>query len=68
MQGCDRTISPYQPKDSSHGSLLGGYCYAVWCSAADTRHKLLDRIVSGARFLTGGVFQCDIVHRRTLAV
>ena len=26
---------------------------AVWCSAADTHIKLLDRAVSGARFLTG---------------
>ena len=32
------------------------YCSAVWCSAADTHLKLLDRAVSGARFLTGGVF------------
>ena len=32
------------------------YCSAVWCSAADTHLKLLDRPVSGARFLTGGVF------------
>ena len=30
------------------------YCSAVWCSAADTHLKLLDRTVSGARFLTGG--------------
>ena len=30
------------------------YCSAVWCSAADTHLKLLDRAVSGARFLTGG--------------
>ena len=29
------------------------YCYAGWCSAADTHLKLLDRAVSGARFLTG---------------
>ena len=28
------------------------YCSAVWCSAADTHLKLLDREVSGARFLT----------------
>ena len=28
------------------------YCSAVWCSAADTHLKLLDRAVSGARFLT----------------
>ena len=43
------------------GSLLGRcfrgfvlpvleYCSAVWCSAADTHLKLLDRAVSGARF------------------
>ena len=44
------------------------YGSAVWCSAADTHLKLLDRAVSGARFLTGGVFECDIVHRRSVAV
>ena len=45
------------------------YCSAVWCSAADTHLKLLDRAVSGARvrFLTGAVFECDIAHRRSLA-
>ena len=42
------------------------YCSAVWCSAADT-HLLLDRAVSGARFLTGGVFEYDISHRRSVA-
>ena len=31
------------------------YCFAVWCSAADTHLKLLDRVVSGTSFLTGGV-------------
>ena len=30
-----------------------GYCSAIWCSAADTHLKLLDRAVSGARFLKG---------------
>ena len=44
------------------------YCSAVWCSAADTNLKLLDRAVSGARFLTGGVFEYDIAHRRSIAV
>ena len=44
------------------------YCSAVWCSAADTHLKLLDRAVSGARFLTGGVFECDISQRRSVAV
>ena len=37
------------------------YCSAVRCSAADMQLKLLDRAVSGARFLTGGVFKCDMV-------
>ena len=44
------------------------YCSAVRCSAANTHLKLLDRAVSGARFLTGGVFECDISHRRSAAV
>ena len=30
--------------------------------------KLLDRSVSGAQFLTGGVFECDIAHCRSVAV
>ena len=37
------------------------YCSTVWCSAADTHLKLLDRAVSGARFLNGGVIECDIL-------
>ena len=44
------------------------YCSAVWCSAADTHLNLLDRAVSGAWFLTGGVFECDIAHRWSVAV
>ena len=44
------------------------YCSAGWCSAADTHRKLLDRAFSGARFLTRGVFDCDIAHRRSVAV
>ena len=44
------------------------YCSAVWCSAVDVHLKLLDRAVSGARFLTGGLFECDISHRRFVAV
>ena len=40
------------------------YCSAVWCSTADTHLRLLDRVVSGASFLTGGVFECDLAHRR----
>ena len=44
------------------------HCSAVWCSAADTHLKLLDRVVSGASFLTSGEFQCDLAHRRSVAV
>ena len=33
-----------------------------------THLKLLDRAVSGARLLTGGVFEYDIAHRRSVAV
>ena len=44
------------------------YCSTLWCSAADAHHKPLDRAVSGARFLTGGVFECDIAHRRSVTI
>ena len=44
------------------------FCSPVWCSAADTHLKLLDRAVSGARFLTRSVFECDIAHRRSVSV
>ena len=44
------------------------YCSAVWYSAADTHLKLLDGAVSGALFLTGGVYECDIAHRRSVTV
>ena len=44
------------------------YCSAVRCSAADTHLKLLERAVSGARFLTRGVFERDIAYRRSVAV
>ena len=44
------------------------YCSAVWCSAADIHLKLLDRVVSGACFIAGGVLKCDLSHRRSVAV
>ena len=44
------------------------YCSAVWCSAADTYVRLLDHVVSGASFLTDGVFGCDLAHRRSVTV
>ena len=36
------------------------YCSAVWRPAADTHLKLLDRVVSGASFLTGDMVECDL--------
>ena len=51
------------------GRCLGGfvlpvleYDSAVYCSAANTHLKLLERAVSGAQFLTGGVYECDISY------
>ena len=44
------------------------YCSAVWCSAADTHLKLLDRVVSDACFLAGGVLNRNLSHRRSVAV
>ena len=37
-------------------------------SVADTRLQLLDRVVIGASFLTESVFECDLSHRRSVAV
>ena len=44
------------------------YCSAVWCPAAETHLEQPDRSVSGARFLTVVVFECDISHRRSVSV
>ena len=41
---------------------------AVWGLAADSHLKLLDRVVRGAAFLAGGVLECNLAHRRPLAV
>ena len=43
------------------------YCSAVWCSAADSHLKLLDRVVRSAGFLAGGVVECNLAHRRSVA-
>ena len=50
-------------RDASRGFVLLvlEYCTVVWRSAADRHLKLLDRALSGARFLTGSVFGCDIL-------
>ena len=39
----------------------------MWCWTADTHLKLLDRVVSGASFLTEGMFECDIAHHGYVA-
>ena len=44
------------------------YCSAVWCSAADSQLKLLDRVVRSANFLAGSVCECNCAHRRSVAV
>ena len=43
-------------------------CSAAWCLAADTHLKLLDRVVSGAWFVTGGVFEHNIADHKSVAV
>ena len=43
------------------------YCSAVWCSAADSHIKPLDRVVRSAGFLAGGVSECNLAHRRSVA-
>ena len=43
------------------------YCSAVWCSAADSHLKLLDRVVRIAGFLAGGVLDCNVAYRRSVA-
>ena len=43
------------------------YCSAVWCSAADSHLKLLDRVVRSAGFLAGGVLECNLAYRRSVA-
>ena len=64
----DSTLMAVVPSPGVRDLPVLEYCSAAWCSAADTHLKLLDRAVSGARFLTGGVFECDISHRRSVAV
>ena len=44
------------------------YCSAVWYSAGDIHLELLDRTFNGTCSLTGGVLDCDLAHRRSVAV
>ena len=55
--------------------MVSGFCSAgfgvLFCCVvlSDEPHlKLLDRAVSGARFLTEVVLECDIAHRRSVAI
>ena len=55
--------------------MLSGFCPArfaeLFCSVVlgcDTHLKLLNCVVSGASFLTGGLFEFDLTHRRSVAV
>ena len=42
----------------------------MFCRVIRLRYTpwLLDRVASGASFLTGGVFECDLAHRRSVTV
>ena len=46
----------------SYFLLVLKYCSKVWCVAADSHLKLLDRVVRGAVVLAGGVLECDLAH------
>ena len=39
----------------------------MWCSAADSHLKVLDRVVRSDGFLAGIVFECNLAHRRSVA-
>ena len=39
----------------------------MWCSAADSHLKLLDIVVRIVGFLAGGVLECNLPYRRSVA-
>ena len=39
----------------------------MWCSAADSHLKVVDRVVRSAGFLDGGVLECNLAHHRSVA-
>ena len=39
----------------------------MWCSAADSHLKLLDRVVRSTGFIAGGVLECNLAHCRSVA-
>ena len=58
---CQQIAGFVRASSTPAGVVLG----VLRCSAVHTNLKLLDRVVSGARFLTGSVFECDIAHRQS---
>ena len=68
------SLDKYLMIDCSFGDTFGVlsclywsiYWSAVWCSAANTLLKLLDCVVSGTNFVTGGVLVCDIAYYQTV--
>ena len=48
------------------GDAFGVLSCQFWCSVCSLVRGC--RAVSGAQFLTGGVFQCDIAHRRSVPI
>ena len=43
-------------------------CSAVWCSAADSHLKLLDKVVRSSRLSAGSDLECNLAHHRSVAV
>ena len=44
------------------------YSSTMWCSTVNSHLKLLDRFVRNTSFLAGGVLECNLAHRRYVAV
>ena len=44
------------------------YCSAEWCSAAYLQGKLLDKVVRSSSFLASDHLECNLAHRRFVAV
>ena len=66
----------YSMMDCFFGDALGVLSCQFWSTVLPFGAWLLiltldygmDLVVSGASFLTGGVFECDLAHRRSVAV
>ena len=49
-------------------SNMRNHCCNSWGFSPAIHYHLLKYVVSGVRFLTWGVFECDISHRRSVVV